>query len=202
MGNTVITIGRDFGSGGREIGMALAVRLGIECYDSRLIDMAAEQGGLDLEELRAADEKKTSFWYYTVPLDPNYISIYDRPMNEVLFQLQSKIIRELADMGSCVIVGRCSDYVLKGHPHVFSCFIYAEAENRIARIMKKYSLDHREAEIMMKKTDRERNTYYRNNTCQDRHAPENYHMLLDSGKLGTDKTVSILEKAVRLLENP
>ena len=88
MSKVVFTVGREFGSGGREIALARAERLGIECYDSRLIDMASERGGLDADELRTADEKKGSFWFYSVPIDENHLSVYDRPMNEVLFNLQ------------------------------------------------------------------------------------------------------------------
>jgi len=192
MGKIVFTIGRDFGSGGREIGMALSERLGIECYDSRLIDIAAERGGMDVEKLRESDERKSSFWFYTVPLDPNYISIYDRPMNEVLFNLQSQIIRDLADMDSCIIIGRCADHVLRDRSNVFSIHIYADLQFRIDRIMKKYAVDAKEAEAMIRKVDRQRDSYYKANTGKNRRDKDNYHLLIDSGKFGIDRTVEML----------
>jgi len=193
MSKVVFTIGREFGSGGREIALALAERLGIECYDSRLIDMASERGGLDADELRQADEKKGSFWFYSVPIDENHLSVYDRPMNEVLFNLQSSIILELASMDSCIIVGRCADYVLQNKPGVYSIFIYSSMENRLQRIMKKFLLTENEAESVIKKTSKERDSYYKKFTKRDRSDKNNYRLMVDSGKLGIERTISLLE---------
>lgn len=193
MSKIVFTIGREFGSGGREIALSLAEKLGIECYDSRLIDMASERGGLDADELRQADEKKGSFWFYSVPIDENHLSIYDRPMNEVLFNLQSSIILELASMDSCIIVGRCADYVLENKPGVYSIFIYSGMENRMKRVMKKFLLNENEAESVIKKTSKERDSYYKKFTKRDRSDKNNYHLMVDSGKLGIERTISLLE---------
>jgi len=193
MSKIVFTIGREFGSGGREIALSLAEKLGIECYDSRLIDMASERGGLDADELRQADEKKGSFWFYSVPIDENHLSVYDRPMNEVLFNLQSSIILELASMDSCIIVGRCADYVLQNKPGVYSIFIYSSMENRLQRIMKKFLLTENEAASVINKTSRERDSYYKKFTKKDRANRNNYHLMLDSGKLGVERTISLLE---------
>ena len=195
----VLTIGREFGSGGREIAVSLAEKLHIEYYDSSLIDMAAERGGLDVDELREADEKKGSFWFYSIPVDENSVSIYDRPMDEVLFNLQSKIIMELADMGACIIVGRCGDFVLQDIPDVYSIFIYSSLKTRVDRIMNKYSLTEKDAEAMLRKTSRDRDSYYKKFTKRDREDKNNYHLMLDSGKLGIDKTVEILENFYRTL---
>jgi len=199
MSKMVFTIGREFGSGGREIALALAERLGIECYDSRLIDIASERGGLDADELREADEKKGSFWFYSVPIDENNLSVYDRPMNEVLFNLQSNIILELASMDSCIIVGRCADYVLQNKPGVYSIFIYSSMENRLKRIMKKFLLNQTEAESVIKKTSKERDSYYKKFTKRDRSDKNNYHLMLDSGKLGVECTISLLENFYRMV---
>lgn len=199
MSKIVFTIGREFGSGGREIAQALSEKLGIECYDSRLIDMASERGGLDADELRQADEKKGSFWFYSVPIDENHLSIYDRPMNEVLFNLQSSIILELASMDSCIIVGRCADYVLQNKPGVYSIFIYSSMENRMKRIMKKFLLNEKEAESVIIKTSKERDSYYKKFTKRERSDKNNYHLMLDSGKLGVERTINLLENFYHLV---
>ncbi len=194
MSNKIITIGREFGSGGREIGLKLALALGIECYDSRLIEMASEDGKVDIERLREVEEKKANSLLYSVYSD--YTTIpngYGLPMNDVLFNLQSKVIMELAKKESCIIIGRCADYVLKDMNDVLNVFIYADNSFKNKRIMDKYDVSEREAASMMKKQDKQRSYYYNFYTDNRWGRKESYDLTLNSSRLGIDKCVSILK---------
>lgn len=132
MANTIITIGRQFGSGGHEIGKLAAQKLGIECYDSRLIQLASEKSCIGMEHLKPVDEKRANPWLYTVPSDySNEMTGFGLPMNDMLFNVQSQIIRQLADKESCIIVGRCADSVLESYPNVISVFIRANHPERV-----------------------------------------------------------------------
>ena len=125
MANTIITISREFGSGGHEIGKQAAERLGIECYDSRLIRMASEKSCISEKYLKDVDEKRANPWLYTVPSDyADEMTGFGLPLNDMLFNVQSQIIRQLAHQESCIIIGRCADFVLADYPGVTSFFIY------------------------------------------------------------------------------
>ena len=199
MGNHIITIAREFGSGGREIGKKLAAELGIECYDSRLIEMAADYGEIDPAILKQAEEKKASSLLYTVYHEmANEKTGYGLPLNDMLFNLQSEVIRQLAEKESCIIIGRCADYVLSGRMHVHSVFIYADMEMRQDRIMKKYEVSKKEATAMIKKKDKERSSYY--NFFTDRHwgKKESYDMTINSSSVGIDGAVQLLKELFKL----
>ena len=123
----VITISREFGSGGHEIGKRAAERLGIECYDSRLIRMASEKSCISEKYLKDVDEKRANPWLYTVPSDyADEMTGFGLPLNDMLFNVQSQIIRQLANQESCIIIGRCADSVLADYPGVITIFIHAE----------------------------------------------------------------------------
>lgn len=193
MANTIITIGRQFGSGGHEIGKAAAARLGLECYDSRLIQMASEKSCIGMEHLKNVDEKRANPWLYTVPPDyADEMSGFGLPMNDMLYNVQSQVIRQLADRESCFIVGRCADYVLKDYPNVISVFIRAEWKERMERIMERQNVSAREAENMLKKRDKERSLYYNFFTDKKWGRTESYDLILNSTRLGMDRTVDIL----------
>lgn len=156
MANTIITIGRQFGSGGHEIGKIAAKELGIECYDSRLIQMASEKSCIGMEHLKPVDEKRANPWLYTVPSDySNEMTGFGLPMNDMLFNVQSQVIRQLADRESCIIVGRCADSVLESYPNVISVFIRANMPERIKRITERQNISSREAESLIKKRDKD-----------------------------------------------
>ena len=157
MANTIITIGRQFGSGGHEIGKLAAQKLGIECYDSRLIQLASEKSCIGMEHLKPVDEKRANPWLYTVPSDySNEMTGFGLPMNDMLFNVQSQIIRQLADKESCIIVGRCADSVLESYPNVISVFIRANHPERVKRIMERQNISAKEAETLIKKMDKDR----------------------------------------------
>ena len=155
MANTIITISREFGSGGHEIGKRAAGRLGIECYDSRLIRMASEKSCISEKYLKDVDEKRANPWLYTVPSDyADEMTGFGLPLNDMLFEVQSQIIRQLARRESCIIIGRCADSVLADYPGVTSVFIRAEWKDRVARIMERQNLKEKEAESLIRKMNR------------------------------------------------
>ena len=141
--NTVITIGREFGSGGHDIGMKLAEKLGIKCYDKELLDLAAKQSGLCEELFASQDEKPTNSFLYSLVMDTyslGYSNSYvDMPINHKVFLAQFDAIKKLAEKEPCVIVGRCADYALEDNPNAVSVFIKADIKERIERVKKLYN---------------------------------------------------------------
>lgn len=187
--NTVITIARQYGSGGREVGMRLAEVLGIKSYDRELITMAAQKSGMSSEILNHADEKATNSLLYTLALGSSYYGAAsigtDVPINDKLFITQSQIIRDLAAEGPCIIIGRCSDYVLRTNPARFSVFIYAPIEARIRRVIERGAAKtEKEARDLISRTDKRRINYYNYYTGRKWGSPDNYNMMLDSSFLG------------------
>ena len=149
--NIIITIGRHYGSGGKEIGQKVAEALGITFYDEELVTMAAEKSNIDKDVLNNVDEKATGSLLYSLVMGGGLRGLttpiyYDMPINDKLFIAQSDVIKKLAEKSSCVIVGRCADYVLENTPHnTLNVFIYADMEYKIARIQKLYNLDRKTA---------------------------------------------------------
>ncbi len=133
MKHFVITISREYGSGGRLIGQALAERLGIDFYDKEIINMLMEESGFTRETVEEWQEKKTSSFLYNL-----YMSTQERPLSDQIYLAKTKIVNELADKGSCVIVGNCGDYILRDRDNVLSFFIYAPMEERLERVRSVY----------------------------------------------------------------
>lgn len=199
MNKKIIVIGRQFGSGGHEIGEKLAKELKIPFYDKRLVEDAAAELGINSTEAEPFDEKAISQFVIAYAARHKYeYSLYTGNYEEVstdrLFQQQQKIIKELAKQGSCVIVGRCADYILRERGDVLSVFVSADFESRIERIMNKYHMSEKQAEKVILKKDKERKTYYKQHTGQKWGNSKNYHMVLNTGLLGTDEIVDILKK--------
>lgn len=194
MSNRIYTIGREFGSGGREIGQKLANELGIQCYDSRLIEMASKDGNIDIELLKPVEEKRASSllysMYYEYAADVNG---YGVPMNDKLHSLQSDVIRKLAERESCIIIGRCADYELAEFDNVCSAFIFADLDARIDRIMKRYKVDEKTAKNMIKKYDKQRKNYYNFYTGLEWGGRDTYDICMNSSTLGIDTCVNILK---------
>lgn len=194
---SVITIGRQFGCGGREIGKALSERLGIPFYDKELIEYASAQSGINAEVLEQYDERATNSLLYSLSISSySYIgtavSSPQMPLNDQLYISQSEIIKKLADEGPCIILGRCSDYVLRGRDDVLNVFLHADLDIRIEHIMNKYSLPKAKAKEMIKKTDRRRASYYNYYTHQKWGDYKNFDLSINS-KVGIDKVVNLIE---------
>lgn len=204
MANKVITIGREFGSGGREIGQKLAADLGIKCYDKELLDRAAKDSGLCKEIFENNDEKHNRSFLYSLVMDTYSMgyasSIYgDMPINQKVFLAQFEAIKKLAEEESCVIVGRCADYALSDYPGLLSVFVHGDMDARIARIMRVRNLDAKKAKELIMKTDKQRSSHYNYYTSKEWGNSDSYHLCIDSGKFGIDGTVDMIKLALNHL---
>ena len=201
----VITIARQYGSGGREIGEKVAKALGIKHYDENLITLAAREGNLDETVASKADESAANSLLYTLALGSNFFGSamnfgYKPPLNDKLFLLQSDVIRRAAEEGSCVIIGRCADYVLRDHPRRLSVFVYGDLPHRKARVMERHEgLTEAQAIDLINKTDRRRSSYYNFYTGNKWGKYDNYHLAVNSSLLGIDKTAEMIADAAKLL---
>lgn len=187
MAKRVITIGRQFGSGGHEVGEKLAAALKIPFYDRELIDMAYERTGINPVTLSEADET-------TGKVFEGFLGGSSDGISDALFLAQSEVIRHLAYQGPCVIIGRCSDYVLENYDYCFYIFISAKMEDRVQRIMKKYNLSEDKAHNMIMRMDRRRRAYYNFYTDRKWGQIENHQLSIDSSFLGVDGTVEFIKK--------
>ena len=201
----VITIARQYGSGGREIGEKVAEALGIKHYDENLITLAAREGNLDETVASKADESAANSLLYTLALGSNFFGSamnfgYKPPLNDKLFLLQSDVIRRAAEEGSCVIIGRCADYVLRDHPKRLSVFVYGDLANRKQRVMERHEgITEAQAIDLINKTDRRRSSYYNFYTGNKWGKYDNYHLAVNSSLLRIDKTAEMIANAARLL---
>lgn len=204
----IITIARQFGSGGREIGERVAKILGIPCYDKELIKDAAAKGSLNEEVLKITDESAANSLLYTLAMGSNILGAahhfnYKMPLNDKLFILQSEIIKEYAEAGSCVIIGRCADYVLDERDDLFKIFIYGDILHRQERILDRYP-DIKPSQIVdvISKTDRRRASYYNFYTGNKWGAHDNYDLAINSSTFGIEKTAKMIaEMAKGLMED-
>lgn len=197
-----INIGRQLGSGGREIGEKLANRLGIGFYDKELIHLASEQSGLCKELFEKADERASQTviggWFgMRFPfMNEGTLPENDCLSNDALFKVQSDVIRRLANEKSCVFVGRCADYILRSHPRCANIFISASREARIDRLCRNKGVTPQEAEALIEKTDKKRAEYYNFYSYNTWGAASTYHLCVDSSALGIEETTSIIETFV------
>ena len=199
----IITIARQFGSGGREIGELVAKKLGIPCYDKELIKDAAAKGSLNEEILKVTDESAANSLLYTLAMGSNILGAgahfnYKMPLNDKLFILQSEIIKEYADKGSCVIIGRCADYVLSNSDNLLKIFIYGNIKHREARIRERYP-DIKSSQVMdvIVKTDKRRASYYNFYTGNKWGAHDNYDLAINSSTFGVEKTAEMIAEMAR-----
>lgn len=198
---SVITIGRQYGSGGREIGQKLAGRLGIKCYDNELLDRAAKESGICQELFENHDEKPTNSFLYSLVMDTysmGYASaaLSGMPINHKIFLAQFNAIKKIADEGPCVMVGRCADYALDDYPNRISVFIYGSMDKRIRRIADKYNFTDAKAKDVITKTDKQRASYYNYYTNKRWGDIASYDLCINSSILGIDGTVEILRQFI------
>lgn len=198
MGNYVITIGREFGSGGLDIGRKLSEKLGIHCYDKELLQLAAKESGFCEEIMQNHDERPTNSFLYSLVMDTYFASGFgttsylDMPLNHKVFLAQFDAIKNLAKKESCIMVGRCADYALEGHPKCLNVFIHADVPFRIQHLMETYGWDEGKTKEMMQKTDKKRASYYNYYSSKKWGDSRSYNMTLDSSKLGIDGCVDML----------
>ncbi|OFY63123.1 MAG: cytidylate kinase [Bacteroidetes bacterium RBG_13_43_22] len=194
----VINIGRQLGSGGREIGQKIASVLGISFYDKELIRIASKKSGVREEFFEKVDEKKRfSLFGGLIGLrssvtDEVYSDYY--LSNESLFKIQSDVIRSLADQGSCIFVGRCADYVLKDNPRCLNIFISADINDRIKRVADLQNITPEKAEELIGKTDKKRSGYYNYFSGKKWGDTGSYHLCINSSVLGIDETAAFIRR--------
>ena len=195
--NLIITIGRQSGSGGKEIGHKLAKKLGINCYDKELLALAAKDSGLCEELFENNDEKPTRSFLYSLVMDSysfGYSSsgYMDMPINHKIFLAQFDTIKSLAERESCVIVGRCADYALENFPNMVSVFITGDDEVKIKRLAELNQVSEAKAKEIMMKTDKERSSYYNYYSSKKWGDCRSYDLCINSSVLGIDGTVEMI----------
>lgn len=186
MAHTVITIGRQFGSGGRIVAQRVAESLRIPFYDKAVIDLAAKETGLSEEFIRQAEQKKTSSFLYNL-----YMSTQNLPVSDQVFIAESDVIRKVAAVGPCVIVGRCADYVLRNQKGVLNLFIHAPLDERIFRAKEEYKVEAADVRAYVLKQDKRRAAFYEHFSDRVWGKAENYHLAINS-TIGLDTTVDLI----------
>ncbi len=204
----IITIARQYGSGGREIGEKVAKQLGIPIYDKELITDAATKGNLDENVTKLADESAANSLLYTLAMGSNVLGTtmhfgYKMPLNDKLFILQSEVIKEKAKDHSCVIIGRCADYVLRDEENVLRIFVYGDLDHRQQRIAARHP-ELKSAQIIdvINKTDKRRSSYYNFYTGNKWGKYDNYDIAINSSTLGIEGAAElIISCAKKLMED-
>ena len=203
----VITIARQYGSGGHEVGEKLAQKLGVPFFDKALIAMAAKQSGISPEVFERADEKATSSLLYSMVMGGGYgfgsrvPGLGEMPINDKLFLIQSDIIKKAAEEGPCVIIGRCADYILREVPNCFHVFIHADKDARVKRIVMKELCEEKKAPDFVTKKDKQRANYYNfysNNRWDDLN---NYDLTVSTSRYSIEQAVNLIAEAAAKLDN-
>ncbi len=203
----IVTIARQFGSGGREVGELVAKSLGFEYHDKSLISLAAEKSGISHDVLKNTDEKATPSFLYSIAMGGmgmvpfSHGMPYDTPINDKLFVLQSGIIEELAKSNSCVFIGRCADYVLRDFDNVVRVFIYADIDKRAEEVAYRNNIPLNEAKSLAIKLDKKRANYYGYYTSKKWGRSENYDLMIDTTKIGKEGAAKIIEDFVKIIQN-
>lgn len=203
MKHVVLTIGRMFGSGGREIGKKVAEQCGLAYYDKELLEMAAKESGMSLDVLENIDESASNSLLYTLSTGAHlfgghFAQTAEPPLHDKLYIAQANIIKEIAQKESCVIVGRCADYLLRHMEDCIKIFVFAPAEARIKRVAEVYGAkNEKDAGEQIRKIDKRRANYYSFYSGQKWGNMENYNLTVDSSLLGVDETASLIAGMVR-----
>lgn len=182
----IMTIAREYGSGGRLIAQKVAKELNLVYYDNEVIDMAALELGIDINTIRKAAEQKSSGFMYTLSTNR-----FDLPLNDQVYASQSKIIRHLAMHDPCIIVNGCADYILEDYDNVIKVFIHAPLESRMERVEKEYKEEHKDYRKYVMKRDKKRANYYDYYTCNKWGQLKNFDITINSD-MGIDRVVKIL----------
>ncbi len=202
--NNIITIGREFGSGGKEIGSKLAKRLDIPCYDKKLIAIAAKQSGICEDIFYENDEKKPGSFIAALAMGSYPINeantIYPNlPLNNKVFLAQFDTIKSIAAEGPCVIIGRCADYVLKDTNNLTKIYVTADMEWKKQRVIKRDNISANKVEDYIKKIDKKRAAHYKYYTDTKWGTAKNYDLCINSSKIGIEKSVDIIENYIKMI---
>ncbi len=204
MNYPIITIEREYGSGGSLVGKEVARQLGIPYYNHEILEMAAERLGVPVTKLEGAEESSPKSFLYSLLLNANPEKTMEDniPVSDKLYITETQIIKELAAEGSCVIVGRCANYILRDNPHHFSAFVYAPRAFRLKYAQKTYGVPMQEIESLLPRVDKRREKFYSVNTGGNWHDKENYTICLNTEKLGVEGSAALIISAVKALPEP
>ena len=204
MKHPIITIEREYGSGGSVIGKMVAEQLGIPFYNHEILELASERLGEPISKLEGAEESSPKSFLYALLMNTNPARTMEDniPVSDKLYITETQIIRELAEQGSCVIVGRCANWILRDNPFKFSAFIYARRDFRLRYAQENYGVSAKEIDTMLSRIDSRREKFYNINTGGNWHDKGNYALCLNSGQLGIDGTTQILVSAVEHFPEP
>lgn len=204
MKRNIITISREYGSGGRKIGEMVAERLGIPFYDKEIIEETAKTVGMSPEFVEGHEEKLSNSFFYNFAVGaiyglahPEKPDLKDLPATERIFLAQQQIIEDLAEKGPCVIVGRCADFILKDREDMIKVFIYADKQTREKRVIEEYGRLPEYIDQTVAYVDKRRRLHYETYTTQDWGDRKNYHLMLDSSALGLEACADIICTAVK-----
>lgn len=199
-GKAIITVGREYGSGGHDIARLLADRLGVPFFDKEIITLAARQSGICEELFHNYDEKNVPSYLFSLAgsaADGSPAAGAELPLNHRIFMAQFEAITRVAMQGPCVIVGRCGNYVLKGLPQVVNVFVYGDLEARIRRIMQVESLAYDQAKERVRKVDKQRQSYYNFFADGNWGHRSNYHMMINSSGVAHEAVAEAILTFVR-----
>ena len=204
MKNYIVTIAREYGSGGRECGKKLAELTGYKFYDKDLITLAAQKSGMSTDALNSVDEKAASSLLYTLALGS---SIYNSgmgcvnlPINDKLFVVQSQIIKDIANSGEgAIIVGRCADYVLSERDNVVKVYITSDFDTRVNTVMKRHDLTQSQARDLIIKTDKRRSNYYSYYTGEKWGKADKYDVVVSTARIGIDGAAGLIADYIKML---
>jgi CMP/dCMP kinase len=202
----IISIARQYGSGGRKIGQQLAKDLNLPFYDKELIALAAQESGISVELFEKANEKASSSLLYSLVMGSytfgNHIELNSAtPINDKLFVIQSNIIKRAAQEGPCVIVGRCADYVLREYKNILKVFVHADQLTRMDTVVMEYGVKPEAAAEFLAKKDKQRANYYNFYTNKRWDNLENYDLTIDSSVIGIEKAVELIKSAAAMMES-
>ncbi len=204
-GHRIVTIGREFGSGGRLIGQKLAERMGVNCYDKELINLASKESGLCTEVFENNDEKPLNSFFYSLVMDTGalgqtFAGYMDAPLNQKVFLAQFETIQRLAERESCVIVGRCADYALHDYPNTIHIFISGELQDKVERVAKYNNISKDKALDLIAKSDKKRANYYNYYSNKKWGAAATYDLCINSSLTGVDGAVDVIMKFIEVKE--
>ena len=197
MSGKIITITRQYGSGGHDIGKLVAQKLGVAFYDKELISLAAKESGISPEAFAKADEKMSNSLLYTLSTGlynygNGFSAMGDLPMNDKLYIYQHKIIKEKAEKEDFVVVGRCADYILREYENIVKVFIYADLDSRVKRAVDRHDIEPSRARQAVLKADRNRANYYSFYSGQKWGNPENYDLCINSTHLSEEQAAQVI----------
>lgn len=204
MSNQVITIGREFGSGGKYIGEEVAKRLNMKFYDKELLERVAKEENIYESILEKNDEKNVKSFWYTMTMASfsstgSVNTFSDLPLNEQIFLKQTKVIQNIAKKENCVIIGRCSNIILKDYPNVKNIFVYSSDMNfKIKRKVEFANLSEREASRKMIKRDKQRASYYNYFTNEKWGDRSGYDLMIDTSKIGVENAINLIVEFAKM----